>query len=327
MRLKARARLGEEATGDGAPRCGWMPPTRRRPTASARCRRERDRDPRRRRRPVRRRLSWLSPLTGLALYVNARGQRIAEGTVNALAHDLATGRARIVTAGEGRLVDRAWRARWQRCRARRARRNEQPRRRIAPQPPPPRRRTRRCHRRDDGPCARPARQHLRQRPALLASGPLHDDCLYQLRFMLQDRAGQRVPFEIGAHLLWQNAAAAPGQAWMGFPLPLTRGRPARSPARVDRRARRDLRLTRATGFGTSPRARAGAARTLRVVDADVARAWMIASVSTHSATTCMPRWWPMSVTARTIRVAHRIAGQVLHEAAVDLDHVDRQVLG
>ena len=51
---------------------------------------------------------------------------------------------------------------------------------------------------------------------LLASGTLHDDCLYQLRFTLAERSGQRVAFEIGAHLLWQNAAAAPGQAWMGF---------------------------------------------------------------------------------------------------------------
>ena len=51
---------------------------------------------------------------------------------------------------------------------------------------------------------------------LLASAALHDDCLYQLRFSLADHSGQRVAFEIGAHLLWQNAAAAPGQAWMGF---------------------------------------------------------------------------------------------------------------
>lgn len=51
---------------------------------------------------------------------------------------------------------------------------------------------------------------------LLASTRLHDDCLYQLHFMLADRLGQRHAFEIGAHLLWHNAAAAPGQAWTGF---------------------------------------------------------------------------------------------------------------
>jgi hypothetical protein len=51
---------------------------------------------------------------------------------------------------------------------------------------------------------------------LLASATLHDDCLYQLRFTLPDRGGERLAFEIGAHLLWENAASAPGQAWMGF---------------------------------------------------------------------------------------------------------------
>ena len=51
---------------------------------------------------------------------------------------------------------------------------------------------------------------------LLASATMHDDCLYQLRFMLSDRAGNRHAFEVGAHLLWNNDAAAPGQAWMGF---------------------------------------------------------------------------------------------------------------
>ncbi|HZX80875.1 MAG TPA: DUF1631 family protein [Lysobacter sp.] len=60
--------------------------------------------------PMRRRLSWLSPVTGIALFANARGQRVADGTLDRLARDLAEGRARIVTADEGRLVDRAWRA-------------------------------------------------------------------------------------------------------------------------------------------------------------------------------------------------------------------------
>ncbi|GAB6197209.1 PilZ domain-containing protein [Lysobacter xanthus] len=51
---------------------------------------------------------------------------------------------------------------------------------------------------------------------LLARAPLHEDCLYQLRFALGDRAGRRLDFEVGAHLLWRNDAAAPGQAWLGF---------------------------------------------------------------------------------------------------------------
>ena len=51
---------------------------------------------------------------------------------------------------------------------------------------------------------------------LLADAPMHDDCLYQLRFTLSDRLGNRNPFEVGAHLLWHNGQAPPGQAWTGF---------------------------------------------------------------------------------------------------------------
>lgn len=51
---------------------------------------------------------------------------------------------------------------------------------------------------------------------LLANAPMQDDCLYQLRFTLSDRTGNRTAFEVGAHLLWNNAASAPGQAWLGF---------------------------------------------------------------------------------------------------------------
>ena len=39
-----------------------------------------------------------------------------------------------------------------------------------------------------------------------------------------------------------------------------------------------------------------------------------------------PRWWPISVTARTIDAAHRVAFELADEAAVDLDQVHRQVL-
>lgn len=51
---------------------------------------------------------------------------------------------------------------------------------------------------------------------LLASAPLCEDCLYQLHFTLPDAFGHREPLDIGAHLLWVNNAAAPGQAWLGF---------------------------------------------------------------------------------------------------------------
>ncbi|MGN6513616.1 MAG: DUF1631 domain-containing protein [Lysobacteraceae bacterium] len=59
---------------------------------------------------VRRRLSWYSPVTDNALFVNQRGQRVGEQSLDAVARMLARGQARIVTAERGRLVDRAWQA-------------------------------------------------------------------------------------------------------------------------------------------------------------------------------------------------------------------------
>ncbi|WP_462116302.1 DUF1631 family protein [Lysobacter xanthus] len=110
MRLKSRARLGEDAIGDadGAIRLDAA--------GQARAARIRELpagtwfDLGAPGHALRRRLSWLGPVTGLALFVNPRGQRVAESSVDALARDLGTGDARIVTAAEGRLVDRAWRA-------------------------------------------------------------------------------------------------------------------------------------------------------------------------------------------------------------------------
>ena len=58
----------------------------------------------------RQRLSWYSPLTDHALFVNARGQKVAEHTLDALARLMAHDQARIVTEDKGRLVDRAWQA-------------------------------------------------------------------------------------------------------------------------------------------------------------------------------------------------------------------------
>ena len=59
---------------------------------------------------VRRRLSWYSSVTGNALFVNQRGQRVGEQTLDGLARMLARGQARIVTAERASLVDRAWQA-------------------------------------------------------------------------------------------------------------------------------------------------------------------------------------------------------------------------
>lgn len=59
---------------------------------------------------ARRRMSWYSVVTGNALFVNARGQRAAEYTLDALARLMACGQARVVTVTRARLVDRAWQA-------------------------------------------------------------------------------------------------------------------------------------------------------------------------------------------------------------------------
>ena len=59
---------------------------------------------------VRRRLSWYSPMTNHALFVNQRGHRVGEHSLDSLARMMASGRARLVTADRGRLVDRAWQA-------------------------------------------------------------------------------------------------------------------------------------------------------------------------------------------------------------------------
>ena len=51
---------------------------------------------------------------------------------------------------------------------------------------------------------------------LMANAPMHEDALYQFRFNLNDPQGRETPIEVGAHLLWQDAAHASGQRWSGF---------------------------------------------------------------------------------------------------------------
>ena len=58
----------------------------------------------------RQRLSWYSLLTGHALFVNPRGQKIADTDLDTLARQISAGRAQLVTEDKGRLVDRAWEA-------------------------------------------------------------------------------------------------------------------------------------------------------------------------------------------------------------------------
>lgn len=59
---------------------------------------------------VRRRMSWFSPVTGNALFVNQRGQRIGEHSLDSLARMMAKDQLRVVTAQRAGLVDRAWNA-------------------------------------------------------------------------------------------------------------------------------------------------------------------------------------------------------------------------
>ena len=51
---------------------------------------------------------------------------------------------------------------------------------------------------------------------LIANQPMVSDALYQLRFRLVDGNRHERTLEIGAHELWSDTAAAPGQVWTGF---------------------------------------------------------------------------------------------------------------
>lgn len=112
MKLKARARLGEESVEKVAP----LPP---RTPAEEACYGQLRTLPfgtwfefvsNQQGDVVRRRLAWFSPVTNNALFVNQRGHRIGEHSLDALARMMAQEQARIVTADKGRLVDRAWQA-------------------------------------------------------------------------------------------------------------------------------------------------------------------------------------------------------------------------
>lgn len=58
----------------------------------------------------RQRLSWYSLITDNALFVNQRGQKVGEHSLDALARLMTHGQVRIVTEDKGRLIDRAWQA-------------------------------------------------------------------------------------------------------------------------------------------------------------------------------------------------------------------------
>ncbi|WP_161627306.1 DUF1631 domain-containing protein [Arenimonas composti] len=57
---------------------------------------------------VRRRLSWFSTVTGHMLFVNHRGQKVGEYTLESLARLMAQNQAKLVEEEKGTMIDRAW---------------------------------------------------------------------------------------------------------------------------------------------------------------------------------------------------------------------------
>jgi hypothetical protein len=51
---------------------------------------------------------------------------------------------------------------------------------------------------------------------LILGEALASDALFQMRFTLPRDDGKTRPVEVGAHELWSDEAAAPGQVWTGF---------------------------------------------------------------------------------------------------------------
>jgi hypothetical protein len=59
---------------------------------------------------VRRKLAWFSPLTGRCLFVNQRGARADERSMEQLARDLVRGQVRLFKPEATSFIDRAWNA-------------------------------------------------------------------------------------------------------------------------------------------------------------------------------------------------------------------------
>lgn len=51
---------------------------------------------------------------------------------------------------------------------------------------------------------------------LIASAPLVEDALYQLRYALPLPDGGQLAIEAGMHALWQDRGTGSGQAWVGL---------------------------------------------------------------------------------------------------------------
>jgi hypothetical protein len=59
---------------------------------------------------ARRKLAWFSTMTGRCLFVNQRGARSEDKTLEQLARDIVRGQARVVVEEQTSLIDRAWKA-------------------------------------------------------------------------------------------------------------------------------------------------------------------------------------------------------------------------
>ena len=51
---------------------------------------------------------------------------------------------------------------------------------------------------------------------MILGQPIISDALFQLRFTLTSENGSNRNVDVGAHELWSDDAAAPGQVWTGF---------------------------------------------------------------------------------------------------------------
>ena len=58
----------------------------------------------------RRKLSWFSPVTGRCLFVNSRGAKVAEKSMDEMARDLVRGNAKLWEPQAESIIDRAWRS-------------------------------------------------------------------------------------------------------------------------------------------------------------------------------------------------------------------------
>ena len=170
----------------------------------------------------RQRLSWYSLLTGHALFVNPRGQKIADTDLDTLARQISAGRAQLVTEDKGRLVDRAWKpasvrcAHWPRAAHRRPPHEGRTAAGHPPRAAPPCLGPGAGHRPDARVRGRAPRQCLRNRHADAGQRAAARGCAVPAALPLPLGDGRQQAIDVGVHLLWSEPAHVPGQSWTGF---------------------------------------------------------------------------------------------------------------